>query len=295
MARPKTPAQAMRRTMLFALLAAAPLAAAPSGAAAADDAFDIADYHIVESPLQLQDCPLRGWVQCVGIWWRTPHIGRFLIEPQSDDYIKDRINRGRVWEPHVVTSIERHVVPGSVALDIGAYIGTHAMLMGRLIGKTGGVYAFEPQRKVFLELRHNVQLNGLGGVVTPLRYSLGAKAGVVEMNTVPEYRGGINAGGVGVGSGGDRVEMRTLDSFGFRNVSLVKIDVEGFEDAVLAGAAETIRASKPVILIEIIGGTSIATVSPTERRRIDATVRTIEAMGYRVHHTLNADYVAMPI
>ena len=67
-----------------------------------------------------------------------------------------------------------------MALDIGAYIGTHAMLMGRLVGPAGRVYAFEPQRKIFLELRHNVRLNGLDGVVKPLRFALGAKAGVVE-------------------------------------------------------------------------------------------------------------------
>ena len=279
--------------MLGALLLAL-LASTQVWGAEADDAFNVADYQIVESPRQLQDCPLRGWVLCLRIWWRTPYIGRFYIEPQTQDLIKGFMVRGYVWEPHVVARIEEHVVPGSVALDIGAYIGTHAMLMGRLVGAAGRVYAFEPQRKVFRELRHNVRLNGLSDVVAPLRYALGAKAGVVEMDAVPEDGNGINVGGVGVGSGGDRVEMRTLDSFGLDNVSLVKMDVEGFEDAVLAGAAETIRASKPVILIEIFGGTSIATASPTERRRIEATVQTIEAMGYRVRNIRHADYIATP-
>ena len=266
-----------------------------SAVATGDDAFEITDYAVVESPRQPQHCPLRGWVQCVGIWWRTPYIGRFLVEPESNDLIKGKISNAEVWEPHVVANIERYVVPGSVALDIGAYIGTHAMLMGRLVGPAGRVYAFEPQRKIFLELRHNVRLNGLDGVVKPLRFALGAKAGVVEMSLPLQYRGLDNVGGVGVGAGGDRVEMRTLDSFGFDNVSLVKIDVEGFEDAVLAGGVETVRATKPVILIEIMGGTSIATATPTERRRIEATVAAVEGMGYRVQQDRHADYVAVPI
>ncbi|NBR78651.1 MAG: FkbM family methyltransferase, partial [Alphaproteobacteria bacterium] len=55
---------------------------------------------------------------------------------------------------------------------------------------------------------------------------------------------------------GDQAELRTIDSFGFRNVSLLKIDVESLEDQVLDGARETILESKPVILAEIQGGLS---------------------------------------
>ena len=61
---------------------------------------------------------------------------------------------------------------------------------------------------------------------------------------------------IAVGAGGERVEMRTSDSFGFQNVSLVKIDVEGFENEILAGAERLIRESRPVTLLEILGGTA---------------------------------------
>jgi hypothetical protein len=47
------------------------------------------------------------------------------------------------------------------------------------------------------------------------------------------------------------VEARTIDSFGFPEVSLMKIDVEGHEAEVLVGAANTIGAFHPVIIIEI--------------------------------------------
>ncbi len=47
------------------------------------------------------------------------------------------------------------------------------------------------------------------------------------------------------------IETRTLDSFGFQNVSFIKIDVEGHEEAVLAGAAATIASSRPNVLVEV--------------------------------------------
>jgi len=47
------------------------------------------------------------------------------------------------------------------------------------------------------------------------------------------------------------VPLKTLDSFDFKNVSLIKIDVEGHEYSVIEGSSATITSSKPALLIEI--------------------------------------------
>ena len=47
------------------------------------------------------------------------------------------------------------------------------------------------------------------------------------------------------------VSLRTLDSYGFEGVSLIKVDVEGHEYGVIEGAAATITASRPALLIEV--------------------------------------------
>jgi hypothetical protein len=47
------------------------------------------------------------------------------------------------------------------------------------------------------------------------------------------------------------VEVRTLDSFAFRDISFIKIDVEGHESAVLRGALESLRRDRPMLLVEI--------------------------------------------
>ena len=47
------------------------------------------------------------------------------------------------------------------------------------------------------------------------------------------------------------VELRPLDSFGFRQTALIKIDVEGHEASVIRGSAETLRAAGPALIVEI--------------------------------------------
>ena len=276
------------------------------------EAFPFADYeqHVVPRPPW--SCSLHGWVQCLSIWWRAPYIGRLWIEPPPRDPIKANLAKGLVWEPHVVRNLQEHVVPGSVALDVGAYIGTHALLMGRLVGPQGRVYAFEPQRKAYRELRRNIELNGLSNVAA-LRYAVGADTRIVEMNppreiAVVDVKEGLvgkamGEGGVAVGTGGDRAELRPLDSFGFQNVSVLKIDVEGFEGEVLAGAERLIRENRPVVLLEILGGKSYPgaptrglhpLATPDDLERIHAIWRRIEAFGYEAHPVLDYDYIALP-
>jgi FkbM family methyltransferase len=220
--------------------------------------------------------------------YRVDTIGRFYVDDEKD-MIKSAIVRNLVWDPHLVPLFPMFVKPGSTVIDAGAHIGTHSLSFSRLVGAKGRVYAFEPQRKVFRELVHNLRLNGIDNVV-PLRYALGHTAAVVDMDP-PVAR---NEGATSVGSGGDRVELRTLDSFGFRNVSLIKIDVEQFEDFLLEGAQLTIARNRPVILIEIMGGHFYDKAPPEIRARIDGTRQRLEAMGYQVQHIYAHDYLALP-
>jgi FkbM family methyltransferase len=216
-------------------------------------------------------------------------IGRFFIDDRRD-LIKGTIASGRPWERHIVDQLKTHIVPGTAVVEVGAHIGTHTVPSARLVGPWGRVYAFEPQRKIYRELHHNLALNGVTNVVA-LRFALGAgDARIVEMNpAVPE-----NEGGTGVGAGGDRVELRSLDSFGFERVSLVKIDAEHFENEVLSGAVETIRRNRPVVLLEIMGGVDYETAPPEARERIHATWKRLEDLGYAVRPLGGHDYIAEP-
>ena len=279
-------------------------------------AFPFEDYKRIPYPnmgCRLSPAP-STWLPCLFDWWQEPLIGRFWVErspPRST--VKNPMMSGRVWEPHVVRRIQAHARPGSVALDVGAYMGGHSMLMGRLVGRAGKVYAFEPQRKMFRELVWNIALSGMDGVVVPLRYAVGDRTDVIEMNCPIEVDGwgpgGVGValveGGVGIGAGCDRAELRPLDDFGFSDVSLIKIDVEGHENAVLEGAKETIAGSRPAVILEILNCGAVAVpgapamglplADAEQLGCIHATWRLLQRHGYQVRPIQGHDYIALPL
>jgi FkbM family methyltransferase len=215
-------------------------------------------------------------------------VGRFYVDDEKD-YIKQFIVKNKVWEPWLLVQFAQHVKPGSTVIDAGAHVGVHTVTLAKLVGRRGRVYAFEPQRKLYRELVFNLRLNGIDNTV-PLRYALGHTTGLTEMD--PTVTG--NEGGTHVGRGGDRVELRTLDSFAFRNVSLIKIDVEHHEDFLLEGAQLTIARSRPVIVAEILGGHDHDNPGPEAKAKIDATKARLESYGYKVRRIYGADYLALP-
>lgn len=198
----------------------------------------------------------------------------FFIERAGPlDGIKQVIAGGSDWENYFVDLMACHIKPGSAAIDIGAYIGTHALAMSRLVGPEGRVYAFEPQKKVFRELVYNLIENNVENVV-PLRFALGEADRIVEMDAPVDGLEGL----VKVGRGGDPVELRTLDSFHLEDVSFLKIDVEGYDELVLEGARQTIAANgHPPILVENVGGRQL-----------------LESYGYAVTPLEPRDFLALP-
>ena len=221
---------------------------------------------------------------------QVPETGVVYLDDIRDS-IKDQLRTGEPWEEKIALLMAKHVRPGSTVIDVGAHIGTHTLRLARLVGEHGRVYAFEPQKKIFRELTVNIAANHLCNVV-PLRYAVGDQEGLITMN--PATPG--NEGGTAIGAGGDQAELRTLDSFGFRDVSLIKIDVEDFEDEVLAGARQTITAQHPFLIVEIQAPYDYNTADDAEKAKIDATKKRIEDMGYQVRSSGEApwDYYAVP-
>jgi FkbM family methyltransferase len=131
--------------------------------------------------------------------------------------------------------------PNPVIFDCGANIGLASMFLARRF-PTASITAFEPDSAAFRVLESNVKNNFPGRIVCH-QVALGARDGTVDFWYAPDHPGsmvgGLNArGGV---TEKRSVQMRRLSSYIDRRVDLLKIDVEGGEDGILADLIATGR------------------------------------------------------
>jgi FkbM family methyltransferase len=159
------------------------------------------------------------------------------------------------WEPAAQRLMVQHVAPGSVAYDIGANIGIHTLLLSRLVGRNGQVYAFEPVPTLYDRLCENLSLNPSLPAARPVQLALGDSSGTADFYT-GHHAGAGHLAASGPESG-DRIVVPTskLDEFVYRDhhapPGFVKIDVEGAEGSVLAGAELVLSNARPIVMVDL--------------------------------------------
>lgn len=155
--------------------------------------------------------------------------------------------------------------PGTVAVDIGANVGIFTIPLAYAVGTDGAVWAFEPLPENIDRLRANVIENQLANI------RLFAEAASETDGAISFRVAGDSAFGstreVFYGHGTGRsltVPAVRLDavwrSRGMPIVSVVKIDVEGAEVAVLRGAQDVIRRCRPILLVEAANSDELAKI-----------------------------------
>lgn len=146
---------------------------------------------------------------------------------------------------------------GRTCIDVGANLGLHTVLLGKLVGSHGRVLAFEPELRNCELLEENIARNGLERTVTLLRIAASDKERTLHLQ--------LNSGNFGdheivSDSANPRsvqvVTAKPLDSvtdeIPENTVSLIKIDVQGHEGFVLSGMTKTIQRNPDVVIaIEI--------------------------------------------
>lgn len=74
---------------------------------------------------------------------------------EEEDQLSQEIIENGVWEAFETSIVIRRLSPGDVFIDVGANIGYYTLLASSLVGETGKVLAFEPEKKNFDLLRQN--------------------------------------------------------------------------------------------------------------------------------------------
>jgi FkbM family methyltransferase len=139
-----------------------------------------------------------------------------------------------------------------VFADVGANIGAYSLVAAACAGAR--CVAFEPTSLAYRYLAENVALNRLQERIELQQCAVGAEAGSIRLTA---GMGEVNHV-LGSGESGESIQvpMVSLDGFftGRTAPALIKIDVEGFEGAVVDGAAKLIGARKPLAMLMELAG-----------------------------------------
>jgi FkbM family methyltransferase len=186
------------------------------------------------------------------------------------------------YETAAVQLFESLVKPGDRVFDIGANIGFHTMVLSKLVGPDGEVWAFEPVNYLYRALLQSISENGFESRCHPFNCALSDETG---SGIIRHMAHTANFGGAHLtetqaddGHSYDRVETRTLTEFlSDKPCSLIKIDVEGAEMKVLRGATELLRRDRPKLFVELFN----AQLKQVSRCSATDMIRYLSTLGYR--------------
>ena len=173
---------------------------------------------------------------------------RMLLPDAASDYIQKKIVAERQpYELEMLEDMRSRTAPGDLVLDVGANIGNHTLYLAAVAGCR--VMAFEPNPALCDALRSSLSLNPALPEVTVHACGLGRDVGSAAFTDGRTDNLGARRLKPGIGT----IPLQTLDAMAPPTpVRVIKIDVEGMELDVLAGAARTIRRDRPLLYVECI-------------------------------------------
>jgi len=172
--------------------------------------------------------------------------------PVNDPYLQG------VYEPQVAQIIAQIVRPGWVCVDLGANIGYFTLLLAKLVGKRGYVFAFEAHPENAKKVGTNVKLSGYQHrtTVEKMAISDGTSRSIKLFPGRGHRSAEWNIVGHDVEGNTTQAEMEipatSLDIYfpAKSHLDFIKMDIEGAEFQALSGMQHLLQESKPLMLIE---------------------------------------------
>jgi len=181
--------------------------------------------------------------------------GTRIVVPDSLDLITPYVlQEQHDWFEDEIKFLRRLLQPGQNVIDIGANYGVYTLSMGKKIGPTGRVWAFEPAINTAKLLAEGIAVNGFTHIIleqSALSNSLGKAQ--LSLNDNSELNALVH--GKTPTSASETVPLTTLDEcmrrYGWQNIDFIKIDAEGEEANILKGGEMFFADMSPLVQYEV--------------------------------------------
>ena len=158
--------------------------------------------------------------------------------------------------------------PKAIFMDIGANVGHHSIFLSKFASQ---VLAFEPYPKVNMQFKQQIAHNNISNIqifetgLSDRRETLNYYAPTGNNEGIGSFdESSIGKGNTSYGQLELQEGDQVIESDSWKNIKLIKIDVEGFEKKVIKGLMRTIEEERPVIVCEITYGQQLSFVSIEE-------------------------------
>ena len=158
--------------------------------------------------------------------------------------------------------------PKAIFMDIGANVGHHSIFLSKFASL---VLAFEPYPKVNIQFKQQIAHNNISNIqifetgLSDRRETLNYYAPTGNNEGIGSFdESSIGKGNTSYGKLELQEGDQVMASDSWKNIKLIKIDVEGFEKKVIKGLTRTIEEERPVIVCEITYGQQLSFVSIEE-------------------------------
>jgi FkbM family methyltransferase len=170
-------------------------------------------------------------------------LAKFLINNPDEFRLTESVT-GENGERRVLEKFISLINKGDVIYDIGANTGVWSVILAKVVGNSGKIISFEPEKESIERLKENLKINNLNNVLI-VEKALGDKNQKSKLfigettgnfSLVNLYEKDVNYQDVEVVNGDNYIKEQNLQI-----PKAIKIDVEGFEYSVLMGLKNTLQ------------------------------------------------------
>ena len=178
----------------------------------------------------------------------------YLPKYAYQDVIRNEIIKNRIFDKKIFELGKKFIEPGTSIIDAGANYGQMSILFSKVC-ENCSVHSFEASEYIFNILEKNIKLNSTN--ITPINCALSDISGE-EYLVDPDLTntGTYGALKIKIDSQNkdlkkNKTQIKKIDDFSFdKKISLMKIDVQGWDLKVLRGSIKTIKKNRMPIIFE---------------------------------------------